>query len=544
MNVVEKPLAARQPLAAALTADFARVNHLYEYDAANPLSFSERLKWLDETEHQRLDRKQLVAILREFNMRHENTDEKVSDSLNKLVLEGTTVIVGGQQSGLFTGPLLVIYKAATVIKAAQKAEAELGRPVVPVFWIAGEDHDWDEVNHTYVLSRDLKVNRIRLSREDEIRRPVSYTPVMGEEWVKAVDELEMLLPDTEFKPQLLADLRASLQPDGTLVESFAKLLGKWFGPYGLVLLDSADPKLRGLEQPMFERIINQGDELTASYLEAAAAIQQLGLQTQADVAEDGANLFYIHEGERLLLYRQNGNYGDRKGRVSFSKTELLALLKEHPERFSNNVLTRPLMQEALLPVLGFVLGDGEIAYWALLKKAFHLLGFKMPILLPRMSFTVVDGTLQKYMEKYELTFEDVEQRFQERKESWLAGQDTLNVDARFDEVKQAFAGLYEPLIEQLGTIQNGLSNLGATNKQKIDDQMEYLRSKTKDAIAKSNEASLRHWDRIQFSLLPQDKLQERVYNIFFYLNRYGDDFLKQMMELPYEVYAAHRLILL
>lgn len=544
MNVVEKPLTARQPLAAALTADFASVEHLYESDAANPASFTARLKWLDETEAKRLDRKQLTAILREFNLRYDNTDPQVLASLNRLEQEGTAVIVGGQQSGLFTGPLLVIYKAVTVIQAARKAEAELGRPVVPVFWIAGEDHDWDEVDHTYVLSHDLKVTRIRVGRADNIRRPVSYTAVQAGEWEKAVGELYQLLPDTEFKPELMEDLRESLKAGGTLTESFARLLGKWFGKYGLVLLDSAHPQLRRLEQPVFQQIIRKGDELTACYLEAASEIHRLGLQTQADVAEDGANLFYIHEGERLLLYKHGGRFSDRKGQVSFTAAELLERLRQCPEAFSNNVLTRPLMQEALLPVLGFVLGDGEIAYWALLKKAFSALGFKMPILLPRMSFTVVEGTLQKYMEKYELSFEDVQLRFQERKAAWLSQQDTLNLDERFDEVKTVFASLYEPLIEQLGTIQTGLLKVGATNQEKIMDQVEYLRGKTRDALAKKHEASLRHWDRIQLSLLPQDRLQERVYNVFYYLNRYGLDFLDQVIDVPYDVNAAHRLILL
>ncbi|WP_223066358.1 bacillithiol biosynthesis cysteine-adding enzyme BshC [Paenibacillus caui] len=542
MNVVNNPLSSRQPLAAALTADFARVGHLYESDAADQASWSARAAWLDETEKSRLDRKSLVQILRNYNNRY-NSYPQVADSLNRLEQTGTVAIVGGQQSGLFTGPLLVIYKAATIILAAKKAEAELGRPVVPVFWIAGEDHDWDEVNHTYVLSRDLKVTRIRLHREDDLRTPVGCTKVEEEEWNRVIQELDELLPDTEFKPQLINQLQSS--SGGTLTASFATLIGNLFGRFGLILLDSSDPELRRLEKPVFEELVKRNDELTACYMEAAREVRQLGLETQADVAEDGANLFYIHEGERLLLFKHEDRYADRKGRVSFSKDELIQLAAKCPERFSNNVLTRPLMQEALLPVLGFVLGDGEIAYWGLLKKAFGVLGFKMPILLPRMSFTVVEGTLQKYMDKFGLSFEDVEERYQERREAWLAEQDSLHLDTRFDEVKAAFGSMYEPLVEQLGTIQNGLLKLGTSNKEKIYDQIEYLRDKAKDALAKSNEASLRHWDRIYLSLQPHGKLQERVYNVFYYLNRYGqDDWIDQIMSIPYETNGGHRLILL
>ncbi|WP_138493228.1 bacillithiol biosynthesis cysteine-adding enzyme BshC [Paenibacillus pinistramenti] len=541
MKIIDKPLSARQPLAAALVADFSSVAHLYQSDATEPASWQARLNWLDHTEGSRIDRHNVVDVLRTYNKLY-NPHPKVAESLERLEQKGTPVIVGGQQSGLFTGPLLVIYKAATVVQAARKAEAELGRPVVPVFWIAGEDHDWDEANHTYVLSKDLKVSRIRMYRDDDHRNSVSYTPVEEEEWSKALAELNELLPDTEFKPQLMSDLRESVSE--TLSVSFAKLLGRLFGPYGLILLDSADPQLRQLEKEMFKAVIRKGDELTASYIEAARQIREMGLEEQAEVAEDGANLFYIHEGERLLLFRNGEQFQDRKGRVSFSREELLQEVDQHPERFSNNVLTRPLMQDALLPVLGFVLGDGEIAYWALLKQAFRVMGLQMPILLPRMSFTVVEGTLQKYMDMYSLTYEDVRDAYEDKRAAWLLQQDHVRIDERFDEVKEVFNRLYEPLIEELGTIQKGLIRLGGSNQERILSQMDYLRDKAKEALAAAHDATLRHWDRIHLSLMPQDKLQERVYNIFYYLNRYGSEFMDHLMEIPYETNSCHKLILL
>lgn len=545
MNVAHKPLISGQPLAEALIQDFPSVRHLYE---SNPLlegEWSKRCKWLDNTDHLRARRAALVSRLREYNLVH-NPNEAVMESLNKLEQPGTTVIVGGQQSGLFSGPLLVIYKAVSIIKAAEHASTILGRPVVPVFWIAGEDHDWDEVNHTYLLSSDLQISRIRVLKEDEKRSPVSMTEVNKEDWKTAIDELECLLPDSEFKIGLMEHLRQIAADSLTLSESFAKLMGTWFGKYGLILLDSADPYLRQLEVPVFQSIINRNDELEIAYKAAAEDIVLLGGTPQADVADGGANLFYIHEGERLLLFKRDDHFADRKGKISFTKEELLSELISHPDRFSNNVLTRPLMQDSLLPVLGSVLGAGEIAYWALTRRAFDLLGLKMPILLPRMSFTVVEGTLQKQMEKYELTWEDVKDReiFREKRESWLAAQDKIQLDSRFDEIKSTFGGLYEPLIEELGGIQNGLVRLGNANKDKIFDQIEYLRGKAKDALEKVNEVGLRHFERIELSLFPQHKPQERVYNIFYYLNRYGMEWIDDLMEIPYDITGNHRIIYL
>ncbi|WP_410768037.1 bacillithiol biosynthesis cysteine-adding enzyme BshC [Fontibacillus sp. BL9] len=545
MNIVQEPLPTGQPLADALVQDFSQVSHLYQYNPADEHSWSERLKWLDQSDRLRVGRKELVARLREFNLMH-NPHEAVTGHLDQLEQPGTAVIVGGQQSGLFTGPLLVIYKAVTIIKAAKEAALKLNRPVVPVFWIAGEDHDWDEVNHTYVLSQDLQVKRIRIAHEHEKGLPVSWSELGAESWEQVAGELEQLLPETEFKSGLMELYRHTAASSSTLSESFAKLMGHWFGKYGLVLLDSADKELRRLEIPVFETMITRNDELEEAYLEAADDMLRLGHPLQADARENGANLFYIHEGERLLLFKQDGKFCDRKGKVVLTKQELLDRLHDHPERFSNNVLTRPLMQDSLLPVLGTVLGAGEIAYWGLTRGAFLRLDMQMPILLPRESFTLLEGTLQKHMDKYSLRWEDVKDRevFQAKREAWLSGQDALHLSERFDEIKQAFTGMYDPLIEQLGGIQAGLTKLGNANRDKIIDQIDYLRGKAKDALEKGNEAGLRHFDRIELSLFPLGKPQERVYNIFYYLNRYGSNWIDDLAVIPYDVTGKHRIIYL
>lgn len=222
MNVVQEPLQSGQPLAESYLSDYEAVEHLYGGGCpANDRSWTARLQWLDQTEHLRAGRKELVSRLREYNERL-NPEAAVMSSLSRLEQPGTVVIAGGQQSGLFTGPLLVIYKAATIIKAAERAASLLGRDVVPVFWIAGEDHDWDEVNHTYVLSPSLEVSRIRIPREEGRRGPVSHTTVSEEEWNHAATELERLLPDSEFKADLLQQLRDTLAVSGSLTGCVCK----------------------------------------------------------------------------------------------------------------------------------------------------------------------------------------------------------------------------------------------------------------------------------------------------------------------------------
>lgn len=545
MNIVEERWPSGQPLAEALIHNFSKVENLYKYNPLEDDSWKDRLEWLHSSEHTRVNRAKLVQALRDYNQQY-NAHAAVSESLDKLEHSDTTVIVGGQQSGLFTGPLLVIYKAITIIKAAKHASEKLGHPVVPVFWIAGEDHDWDEVNHTYVLSSDLQVSRIRVPRDSDQRGPVSWTKVSQDEWDRAMQELDDLLPGSEFKQHMIDMFKQAAHSSATLTECFARLMGAWFGRYGLILLDSADAGLRNIEIDIFEDIIRHNDELEHAYHAAADQVHHAGSTPQADVASGGANLFYIKDGERLLLFKREDKFCDRKNKVSFTADELVDELHHHPERFSNNVLTRPIMQDRVLPVLGSVLGNGEIAYWALTGRAFQTLGLQMPILLPRESFTIMEGTLQKHMDKYHLSWDDVKDReaLLSKRESWLAEQDSLHLDARFDEIRSTFTEMYNPLIEQLGDIQSGLVKLGSANRDKIVDQVEYLRGKAKDALAKLNEAGLRHFDRIELSLLPLNKPQERVYNIFYYLNRYGEDWIDGLVGIPYDVTGTHRVIYL
>lgn len=541
MNVVPEPLPGGSALASDYIHQYEAVGHLYGGDFRSRESRAERAEWLDRTGSLRADRAEVVAYLRSYNGKH-NTHEAVLHSLELLEQPETLVVTGGQQSGLFTGPLFVVYKAITTIQAAREAAAQLGRPVVPLFWIAGEDHDWDEVNHTYVLNRTGEITRIKLDKGEGPRSSVSEIKVDAESWFQVVAQLDGLLQDSEFKPQLMELVTAASTGAGNMTEAFAKLMGSLFGKFGLILLDSADPALRRLEAPMFASMIERNDELEAAYLAAAERITDSGYELQADVTPGNANLFYIHEGARLLLHKVDGRFTDRKATVSFSRSQLLELLESHPERFSNNVLTRPLMQDYVLPVLATVLGQGEMAYWAIPQQAFKIMDGQMPLIIPRMSFTVIEGTLRKHMDKYGLSFTDVQTGLDDKRKAWLSAQDELKLEDKFEEIKAAFSGMYEPLIEQLGSIQAGLLKLGSNNKDKIIDQISFLQGKALDAMEKQNEAALRQWERIELSLMPLGKLQERVYNMMYYLNRYGLEWLEELMAVSADYSGTHRII--
>ncbi|WP_145413858.1 bacillithiol biosynthesis cysteine-adding enzyme BshC [Paenibacillus xylanexedens] len=521
------------------TTDAAR--SLYEYDIRWENGLHARAEWLKQSEHTRVDRHKLAAYLRLYNKRV-NDHGKVHAAITRLVEEDALVVTGGQQSGLFTGPLFVIYKAASVVAAAREAEQQLKRPVIPVFWIAGEDHDWDEVNHTYLPDKQGQIHKVKLQGHFKGKDSVSYVEVKWDQWETVLNQVEQLLPDTIHKPGLIKLITEIHQSSANLSDAFARMISALFAKTGLVLMDAANPELRKLEKPVFERLIRKNDSLREAYLQGASSVEQAGYSTSAEVAEDGANLFYIHEGTRLLLMLKDNLYQDRKGLVSFTEERLLQELEDHPERFSNNVLTRPLMQDSLLPVAAVILGHGEIAYWGLTREAFRTFGLQMPILLPRLSFTIMEEVQHKYMKQYGLSFQDVQNQLEEKKAQWLTKQETFQVDERFTQIREQFVTLYRPLLDQVAEVHPGLNRIGEANLAKMNEQIQYLERQTRKAIEDKHQVSLRHWNGIQNALFPMGKPQERVHNALFYLNRYGTEWIEELIKASADFRGEHKVI--
>ncbi|MEK3882520.1 bacillithiol biosynthesis cysteine-adding enzyme BshC [Paenibacillus sp. PL2-23] len=536
------------PIAQPLTEAYMkqsddRIAALYGYYSGSRQDWERRLLALEERSALRADKSKLAEVLRAYNGRLGASNE-VMASIDRIA-QGAPVVIGGQQAGLLTGPLLVIHKAVSIIQAAKSAAEQLGRDVVPVFWIAGEDHDWDEANHAYVVTAEQELRKLAVTRPEGPRASVSATRIESEAWDGLLRELDEALPSSEFKPSVLEKLSELSSRSGSLSDLFAGLLGYLFGSEGLVLIDADDRSLRELESPMFRTLLLRNDELEKAYAATAAHIQSFGYSLQAEVTPGSANLFLFHPergGERTLLYKNETGFQDRRGHSMWSKEELLHIAEQQPELLSNNVLSRPIMQDYLFPVLGTVLGPGEIAYWALTGEAFRKLDMEMPILVPRMSYTLIEGTIAKNMTKYELELADVLERMEARKEAWLKQQDSLNVEQRFGAVKAAFQEMYQPLIDLAASVQAGLAKLGETNMAKIMEQIDYLEAKTTDANHKQFDAALRQLDRIATAIAPLGKPQERVLSMVIYWNRYGDAWLQKLLEAPYSRTGGHETV--
>lgn len=538
-----------QPLAEDYIALDPKLNRLFAYHFKDKDAWFRRAEELKEASRNALgpdkrlqaDRAALVSALIAYNRRIGNSNEALG-AVESLLQPDALVVVGGQQAGLFGGPLYNIYKAVTIIQTAREAAERLNRPVIPVFWIAGEDHDWDEVNHIHYLSNHSDVRKLKIEPNLPLARTsISRFVLDPEIWQRTLEQLEESLVDSEYKRMLMAKLDEITGCSTTLTEVYARLMAWLFGSHGLVFIDSDDPGIRQVESSMFQALIEHNELVNDALLQGDALVRELGYQPQAEVHKDGANLFIFDQEERVLLMRDGDEFADKKGHRTYTKQQLIELAGREPHQFSNNVLTRPLMQEFLFPVLATVLGHGEIAYWGLTRQAFEAMGMQMPILVPRLEFTLLNEGVRKHMAHYGLTFDDIFKQFEAWRAQWLEQQDQVPYRERFAKIRTMITDEYNALTPLLNQINRGLETIGQTNLSKIMEQIDYYEKKTSEAQEFRHQTDLQRLDRIANGIYPFNQLQERVYNVIAYINQYGKQWLDDLIALQIPIDGEHRI---
>jgi bacillithiol biosynthesis cysteine-adding enzyme BshC len=532
------------PLVDAFLHDFNEVAPLYVYDWSQQASFQARADWLRSGGYQG-DRRALAAALERYN-RALGADEAALQNARLLGEEGTLAVVTGQQAGLLTGPAYAVYKALTAIHLARVQSEELGAPVVPVFWMAGEDHDWPE--HASVLVPTANGTQ-RLQFEESFegdRRSVGLAPAPSSSEA-VIEELAGLLPETEFKEEVLGRLREALAAppalDPVLTEGRASLVD-WAGRLmawltagtGLVFLNSSDPALRQIEAPFFRRAIERFRAVDGALEEGFERLTSLGFTPTVERQPGNLNLFIYVQGERLPLIGDGDAFWVR-GRESlrWTKAELLALTETDPARFSTNVVLRPVVQGYLLPDLAYVGGPGEIGYFGLYREVFAALDAQMPIVYPRRSLTLVEPPIARILEKQGLTLADVFFHLDEKRQEFLEREDRLGITERFTAFRHALECHYEELVTSILELDPKMRPFTEENRKQILFQVQKLEEKTRQEHRKNCEVLLRQFDRLKASLTPGGGLQERAVSFVPFLAKYGPDLARQILPLLAEL---------
>ncbi|MBM7586731.1 bacillithiol biosynthesis cysteine-adding enzyme BshC [Bacillus pakistanensis] len=509
----------------------------FDYNINDKNVFQNRLEDLKNRE---FPRGTLVDCIEEYMSMYPQSPA-VKHSLEKLRADAVAV-VGGQQAGLLTGPLYSIHKIISIIKLAQKQEKELGTPVVPVFWVAGEDHDYLEINHLFVEENDSmkKVGYPERVLEKRMATDIHYSKEQMEKWV---NDILKLFGESKFTRKVQNLLKEAISKTSTFVEFFSYIIMTLFKDYGLLIIDSAYSPLRKLEKPYFSQIIEGQRLITDSLLSQQKNIQQHGFENLIDISGDAVNLFLNEGNERFLLEWKGGDYQLKNHTIKYSKLELENILSQTPERFSNNVVTRPLMQEWLFPTLAFIAGPGEIAYWGELKEVFKWAGLKMPPIIPRLNITLLERNVEKYMNDLELSFEDaLISGVENRKAQFLLNVNESSLEEELEKVEEFLRYSYKSIRGEALKIEKGLEPLIEKNLNFHLDQLSFLKRKAEKSTLQKHSVVLRKFDRIQNSLKPNGSPQERIWNIYYFINHYGPGFIDELLRLDYEFDGTHKLI--
>jgi bacillithiol biosynthesis cysteine-adding enzyme BshC len=481
-------------------------------------------------------RREVAGILREQNAAF-GAGGATQRNLEKLE-GGAVAVVSGQQVGLFGGPAYAVYKALTAIRLAEEL-SEAGIPAVPIFWMATEDHDLDEVRHVTWFESG-KLTRFELSADASVTgRPVGQVqlgPAIQENVKKAVELLSG--PASETLSQLL---RQSYQTEETYGGAFGKLFAQIFAEQGLILLDPLDARLHRIAAPLYKKAIEDRDELNEKLLQRGKELENAGYDVQVKVTAKSTLLFTIRDGVRQPVLASNSHF--KSGDATWTREEALRLADSSPETLSANALFRPVVQDYLLPTAAYLGGPAEIAYFAQSSVIYeHVLG-RMPVILPRAGFTILDAKAEKLLQKYGLCIENLWAGPQELRRKMESVSVPAALAENFDRDKAQVESTLAELGGQIEKLDPTLAGAVNTARNKIGFQLDKLRRKTARSLDQKTGLLAEHERFLENLLYPNKQLQSRELCFLPFLARWGMEGLSELQKLSgSDTLGEHRIV--
>jgi bacillithiol synthase len=463
-------------------------------------------------------------------------------NIERLRQKDSVVVITGQQAGLFTGPLYTVFKALTAIKLAEHLRAQ-GLNVVPMFWVASEDHDFEEVNHTHLINREGQLVTITYAGcSPKEGKPVGHVK-LNDKISENIDQMAAALPESEFMPRLVEDLRDSYKAGANFADAFGRMMIKLFGKFGVVLINPLDDRLKSVAGEIYARAMSNAPEFASRFLNATAQLEASGYHAQVYANAEASPLFMLDEGRRTAMTRRDdGRFYLKGSEKSFGAAELLETVRRCPSCFSPNVTLRPIVQDFLLPTLAYIGGPAEIAYFAQLRPNYGLLNRVDPVALPRASFTLIEKRHAKTMSKYDIKFTDLFAGFEEVMKMVVERSLDQNTATVFDEIEKVFDDQLDKLNASLVAVDPTLADALKGGREKILYQLHNLRTRFVHNRGKRDETTRQQIERLFAALYPNKNLQEREVNVFYFLARYGYELIDRIYDEVEVGLRDHKLI--
>lgn len=530
-----------------------KIDVLYPLNFNRPEDFKYRIEWLDNRK-QWVSTEKVAEVLKAYN---ESLDCSPLTLENiEALKDGALAVVTGQQAGVFTGALYTVYKAITTIKLARKLSEEYQRKVVPVFWIASEDHDFQEI-HLLKQYANGKVNTYPIDKKaaesiekyipknahgDQLKASIGHLKVTPEVF-QTVETLLNQAAQDEIK-NLESLLKSTLLENDTLSNWFGRLMMKLFNEYGLVFVDPMLTELRALEVDLFERALSANSKIIQGLENQKEKVAELGFKPSLEFDPSGLNLFFYLNGERLPLKKIDDKWcvQGQLEVVQFTSEELIAIMKNEPNRFSTNVVLRPIAQDVLFNTIAYVGGPGEIAYYSQLAEVYPNFDLEMPIIYPRENFTVVTEALSEQMSELNVEAEAfLICGVEAVRDKVLDLKDDIHIDKTFEAYIQTVSEGYDQLIAKIEKISPEIHEFTEKNKSMILNQVGYLQEKAHRFHRRNHKELLKRLSEVEMQLVPEGGLQERTLSVLQYYGKQGTSFIDYLLnELPLD--HNHRII--
>jgi bacillithiol biosynthesis cysteine-adding enzyme BshC len=469
------------------------------------------------------DRAKLCGALERMN-RNWGASAKAVGNIARLAESDCIAVVTGQQAGLFSGPLYTIYKALSAIKLAE-CLTQRGCKAVPIFWIASEDHDFEEVAKVEFINRDCGLSASSVPTEiHHDGLPVGR--VMLDERIRGtIDELLRELPQTEFTDELRSLLDNSYAPQQSFSDSFARMMARLTASRGLILLDPLDAELKQMAAPLYAEAARHAGEIGSAIVARSRELEQAGYHAQVTPSENSFPLFLHDEdgGRQALTRNSDGQYQTKSAKDSqgYSAEELADWAQREPERFSPNVTLRAVVQDYLLPTIAYYGGAAEIAYFAQTSEVYRILKRPVTPILPRASLTFVEKHTGRSLERYSVKLADFfagVDHVMARVVTNYLGKETA---AAFERTSETFSKELDDLQGQLRRLDPTLADALDKGRRKINYQIEGLRTRFNRAQVARDEAVQRQLEHAFDLLYPNKALQERHISIISFVARHG-----------------------
>jgi bacillithiol biosynthesis cysteine-adding enzyme BshC len=486
--------------------------------------------YIQEQQFDYLNRPVLLDSLLKQSKLVSNTNSKTIDHINLLSSVNTFTVTTGHQLCLFTGPLYFIYKIISAINLSKTLNEKFpNKNFVPVYYMASEDHDFEEINHANVFGKKVVWNSEEKGNVGDFKT---------ESLKDVIAELKTILGENENSINLIRLFEEAYLNNKNLADATRYLVNELFGAYGLITLDGNDKALKQLFIEEFKTDIfnNTAFEIVTD------TINQLKENYSAQVSPRSINVFYTEPNLRERIEKQNDRYIVLNTDISFSKEELEDIINTTPEKLSPNVVLRPLYQQKILPNVSYVGGPGELAYWLEYKTLFENYKINFPILMPRNFAMLIDKGTQNKIKKLNLYTDSI---FKDGEDLVKAFIKTEHADINLNDFNAPLNKVFNSITELVSTIDKSLIGSVEAEKQKTLNGIIALNQKINKALKQKSETDINQIWAIKTKLFPNNIPQERYDNFSMYYSKYGKEFIENLFkELTYNLDSFEYNVLL